>query len=287
MPVIDAHTHVFPPEICRGRAAYVARDPWFAHLYANPRAALVPAEDLIASMDAAGIDRAVIAGFPWRDPGLCRLHNDYMAAVAAAYPDRLSWLAIVVPTAPGAAAEAARCFALGAVGIGEVNADAQDFDFREPAPLAELVAACLHADRPVMAHVSEPVGHTYPGKGTATPEKFAHFLAAYPELRVVAAHWGGGLPFYELMPEVAELARNVAYDTAASTYLYRFAVFRTVLDIVGPERVLLASDYPVLRQDRFLRRVRAAGLRAEELGAVLGGNAARVYRLAESRAADD
>lgn len=279
MPVIDAHTHVFAPEICRDRAAYVARDLWFEHLYADPRAGLVPAEDLIVSMDAAGIDRSVIAGFPWGDPELCRLHNDYMAEVAATYSDRLSWLATVVPTAPDAAAEAARCFALGASGIGELNADAQGFDFREPEPLADLVEACLHYDRPIMFHISEPVGHVYPGKGTATPEKFVHFLAAYPDLRVVAAHWGGGLPFYELMPEVASLARNVAYDSAASTYLYRFDVFRVVLDIVGPERVLMASDYPVLRQDRFLRRVGAANLREEEVAPVLGGNAMRIYGL--------
>jgi predicted TIM-barrel fold metal-dependent hydrolase len=279
MLVVDAHTHVFAPEICRDRAAYVARDPWFEHLYTNPRAALVTAEDLIASMDAAGIDRSIIAGFPWRDPALCRMHNDYMAEAATTYPDRLSWLATVVPSAPDAADEAARCFALGAVGIGELNADAQGFDFREPEPLAALVDACLQHDRPVMFHVSEPVGHVYPGKGTATPEKFVHFLAAYPDLRVVAAHWGGGLPFYELMPEVASIARNVAYDSAASTYLYRFEVFRAVLDIVGPERVLMASDYPVLRQDRFLRRVRDANLREEEVGPVLGGNAIRVYNL--------
>jgi predicted TIM-barrel fold metal-dependent hydrolase len=93
------------------------------------------------------------------------------------------------------------------------------------------------------------------------------------------AHWGGGLPFYELMPEVATLTANAVYDSAASTYLYRFEVFRTVLDIVGPRRAIFASDYPVLRQDRFLRRVLAAGLGPDELEPVLAGNARRVYGL--------
>jgi predicted TIM-barrel fold metal-dependent hydrolase len=82
------------------------------------------------------------------------------------------------------------------------------------------------------------------------------------------------------MPEVAALTRNVVYDTAASTYLYRPEVFRTVLDLVGPERVLWGSDHPVLGMRRFLKRtLGSAGLRSDELEPVLAGNARRVYRM--------
>jgi predicted TIM-barrel fold metal-dependent hydrolase len=280
-PIVDAHTHIFPPEICEARLHYAPHEPWFEHLYENPGAMLVQAEALVASMREAGISRSVVCGFPWRDPGLCREHNDYLAASAAAYPSGISWLGTVSPLSPGAAAEVERCFALGAAGIGELNADAQEFDFREPELLAPVVEVCQSAGKPVLFHVSEPLGHAYPGKGTATPERFVRFLARYPDLPVVAAHWGGGLPFYELMPEIASLARNVVYDSAASTYLYRFAVFRAVLNIVGPERVLMASDYPILRQRRFLRRTLAADLHSWEMPLVLGRNAVRVYDLPE------
>jgi predicted TIM-barrel fold metal-dependent hydrolase len=183
------------------------------------------------------------------------------------------------PAVAGAAAEAERCFALGAVGLGELNADAQRFDLTEPGAVAPVAEVCRSADRPLLLHATEPVGHRYPGKGTATPDRLVRFLEAHPELRVVLAHWGGGLPFYELMPEVAVAAARVVYDTAASTYLYRPQVFRAVLDVVGAERVLWGSDYPVLRQDRFLRRTLAAGLQPEELDPMLGANARRVYGL--------
>src|SRR5205085_2434991 len=78
-------------------------------------------------------------------------------------------------------------------------------------------------------------------------------------LRVVLAHWGGGLPFYELMPEVAELARGVAYDSAASAYLYDWRVFRQVAAIVGAERVLFATDYPLSRPGRYVKQIRRLG----------------------------
>lgn len=279
--VVDAHTHAFPPEVLRDRAAFATRDPWFGLLYADPHAALIDADDLLATMDLSGVAHSVVCGFPWRDLGLCRLCNDALAERAAASAGRLSWLAAVPPhLGPAAAAEADRCLALGAVGLGEANADAQGFDLAAPAPLSPVVEVCLARDRPLLLHASEPVGHAYPGKGTATPDRLLALLAAFPALRVVLAHWGGGLPFYELMPEIAAAAARVVYDSAASTYLYRPQVFRAVLDIVGPERVLFGSDHPVLRQDRFLRRARdGAGLRPGEIAPVLGANARRVYGL--------
>ena len=133
-------------------------------------------------------------------------------------------------------------------------------------------------DFPIMAHVSEPVGHDYPGKGTATPPRILAFLEQHPDLRFVAAHWGGGLPFYEMMPEVGMALRNVTYDTAASTYLYRPEIFDIVTRITGPDRVLWGSDYPVLGQRRFLRKARSI-LDDATARAVVGANAARVYGL--------
>jgi predicted TIM-barrel fold metal-dependent hydrolase len=103
----------------------------------------------------------------------------------------------------------------------------------------------------------------------------------FPDLTIVLAHWGGGLPFYELMPEIRDALRNVYYDTAASTYLYSFDIFKTVTGITGAHRVLWGTDYPLLSQAKFLARVRACGLSREDMDAILGGNAARLLRLGD------
>lgn len=277
--VIDAHTHIFPPEFARDRATIGRRDEWFAELYQSPTALLASEEDILASMDEAGYALSIVCGFPWKDTGLCREHNDYLLDVASRHPRRIAVVATVSPAQPGAALEAERCLTAGAAGIGELNADAQGFDLLRPTELAGVAEVCRAFDRPLLLHVSEPVGHLYPGKGTSTPDRLLRFLLEFPEVRVVAAHWGGGLPFYELMPEVTELTRNLVYDSAASTYLYRPRVFSTVIDLVGAERVLMATDYPILRQDRFLRRLLKLNLPPDVLNAVLWQNAKRVYRL--------
>jgi uncharacterized protein len=281
-PIVDAHVHVFPPEFIRRRDELVETDRWFGELYRNTRASLATIEELITSMDEAHIDVSVLCGFPFSDPALCREHNAYMASCAREYPSRIAWLGTVVPSDPSAEDLARQALEYGACGIGELNADGQGFDLVEPEMLASLVRVCEVHERPIMFHVSEPVGHSYPGKGTATPNKLIRFLEAYPDVSIVAAHWGGGLPFYELMPEVATATRNVVYDSAATTYLYRFPVFRSVIDLVGARRVLFASDYPVLRQDRLRLRVERLALPHDSWKLIMGENAVRFYRLEET-----
>ena len=279
-PVIDAHTHIFPPGLVADRSSHLGRDIWFTNLYRSAKATLATVEELIASMDAAGVTRSVVCGFPWSDPGLCRDHNAYMAESAARFPDRISWLGIVAPGSDSVERDARSCLENGARGFGEINADAQGADLRDARAFRAIVAIAAEAGLPLMIHTSEPVGHDYPGKGTSTPDRVLAFLSAFPETSVVAAHWGGGLPFYELMPEVAALTRRLTYDTGASTYLYRFQIYRAVLGIVGQDRVLFGSDYPVLKQTRFLERTLATEWTSVgERNAVLGDNAARVYRL--------
>lgn len=277
--VIDAHTHAFPPDCLTDRAGYLARDFWFNQLYENPNAKLTTERELLESMAAAGIQRSIICGFPWRDPGLCRAHNAWMAEVCEQHPGKLDFLAIVKPDDPDAARDAEDALAAGARGIGELNADAQDFDLAAPGASLDLMAVCKAHRAPVMLHTSEPLGHVYPGKGTATPAKLVTWLNAFNDQPVVLAHWGGGLAFYELMPEVHQVTRNVVYDSAATTYLYRPEVFERMAELVGHERVLFASDFPVLGQQRLLAQVTERLSGAPWFANLMAGNAERVYRL--------
>ncbi|HRA47446.1 MAG TPA: amidohydrolase family protein, partial [Thermomicrobiales bacterium] len=186
----------------------------------------------------------------------------------------------ICPMNQDGVAVAAEAFAAGAVGLGEFNADAQGFSFSNLNAFAPLAKLCVEHDRPILIHCSEPLGHDYPGKGTATPDRIASFAESFPELRMVGAHWGGGLPFYELMPEIRKTLQNVSYDSGATTYLYDPSVFRHVLNLVGPRKVLFGSDYPVLGQKRLVASLaNLAWADDTEIAAILAGNAIRTYRL--------
>ncbi|MDQ5823519.1 MAG: amidohydrolase family protein [Chloroflexota bacterium] len=277
--IIDFHTHVFPDEVRANREELLERETWFGTLYADPKHKLASAEDVVASMEAAGVDRTVVLGFPWRDGGLCREHNSYILDAVQRYPDKLIGFAIVQPLAAGDAKELDRCLSGGLMGLGEVGPDSQRYDIEAKWVLADSVEVLLHHDRPLLTHSSEPLGHDYAGKGTITPPRLLKLASNFPDLNIVLAHWGGGLPFYELMPEVRETLRNVYYDSAASTYLYNFDIFPIAAQLVGTERILWGTDFPLLSQAKFLKRVRSSGLSDEQLDAILGGNAARLLRL--------
>ena len=109
--IVDIHTHIFPPHFIEDRARLAATDPAFEEMYASPRAQMATAEDLIASMDRAGVDVSVAAGFWWRDRGRRGEHAAYLLAAAVRYPDR------IVPSVPQSASEVLP----GATGIGELR----------------------------------------------------------------------------------------------------------------------------------------------------------------------
>ncbi|MDQ6693804.1 MAG: amidohydrolase family protein [Chloroflexota bacterium] len=277
--IIDFHAHIFSDEMRASRDEYAERDTWFSTLYADPKHKLASAEDVIASMDQAGVDKTVVLGFPWRDGGICRRHNDYIIEAVQRYPDKLLGLACVQPLDAGDARELDRCLEAGLVGLGELGPDGQKWDVEDKWVLADSVEVLMQHRRPLMVHSSEPLGHDYAGKGEQHPWRLLNLARNFPDLQIVLAHWGGGLPFYELMPEVREALRNVYYDSAASTYLYGFDVFPVVARLAGVERILWGTDYPLLSQKKFLERVRVCGLEKDDLEAVLGGNAARLLRV--------
>lgn len=277
--IIDFHAHIFSDEMRARREEYIGRDPWFGTLYGNPKRKLASAEDVVASMRAAGVDRTVVMGFPWKDGAICREHNDYLLDAIRKYPNELIGFVCIQPLDARDAQELERCLDAGMMGMGELGPDGQKFDVEDKWVLQASAEVLQARDLPLLIHSSEPIGHHYDGKGRTHPWKLLKLAQNFPALKIVMAHWGGGLPFYELMPEVRETLGNVYYDSAASSFLYRHDIFPVVSRLVGAGRILWGTDYPLLSQAKFLERVRACGLSPEETAAVLGGNAQRLLRL--------
>jgi len=98
-------------------------------------------------------------------------------------------------------------------------------------------------------------------------------------LKLVCAHWGGGLPFYALMPEVGKSLSNVYFDTAATPFLYKPQIFKQVADIVGIDKILFGSDYPLLSPKRIIDQLESVGLSPEDRAKILGGNAQKLLSI--------
>ncbi len=252
------------------RTDFSRRDAWFGELYGGG-ARMATRDDLLRSMDLAGIDKSVVMAFGWRREADCTTGNDYIMESAARSDGRFLPFISVVPGDRDA--EFDRWNGSHLYGVGELYAGSQGFDMGDASSLAPLLDNCLKRDLFLCVHVSEPAGHSYPGKDGNGPAQVAAFVRDMPpDLKLILPHWGGGFGFYELMPEIAARTSNCFYDSAASHLLYDQHVYG-LMTRLAPGRVLFGSDFPLTSQRRMLRRVRNAGLDEDDLAAFLGDNA--------------
>ena len=289
----DSHVHLFPPEIYRNFEKYAPRDRWFEALMRKPEngkgteEAWADGEEALACADAAGVYGLVMQGWYWNDPGLQRMHNDYMAELLQRHPDRLRGFISVNPKfGAESLREVERCLALGFSGIGELGPGGNGYDFTDRQLHALLECADAH-HLPVCIHCGEPVGHPYPGRDMTPLGPLPDLAKEFPGVTFILAHLGGGLPFYELNRRIHRaMAPNVYYDTAANPLLYEIRSVRTVTDILGPERLLFGSDFPLvlypskcreMDMTRFVHQMQTeAGLTEAERSLVMGGNLLRI-----------
>jgi predicted TIM-barrel fold metal-dependent hydrolase len=125
---------------------------------------------------------------------------------------------------------------------------------------------------PLLLHTNETIGHSYPGKGKTPLERFYELILSFPSLPVILAHWGGGFPFYELMPEVAKAAAHVYYDTAASPFVYSKKIYAIAREIVGAEKILFGTDFPLISPRRYYKELEESGLSKQDREKILGLN---------------
>jgi predicted TIM-barrel fold metal-dependent hydrolase len=228
-------------------------------------------------MDSAGVDISVVVNYGWTTHELCVETNDYILESIARYPDRLIGFCSIQPQSTEAAVdEIERCAEGGMRGVGELRPDMQLYDLNDEEIMASFIEAIRRRKLIMLTHASEPVGHDYPGKGAVTPELIYPFITRYPYLTIVCAHWGGGLPFYALMPEVKKAMSNVFFDTAVSPFLYDPQIYNQVVQIVGADKILFGSDYPLLTQSRLLKEIESVDLPEEAKSLILSGNARRL-----------
>jgi len=286
--IIDFHTHMFPPDVISDPEKYCRLDTYFG-LLAGSKHTLqryATSDEAIALADKAGIEKIVMQGWYWQDHGLCQYHNDYMYELVSEYPERFIAFASINPRAgQHAIREMERCHEMGFAGIGEMGPGGQGWGLHDKEFL-NLMEAAVECNMLVSIHAGEPVGRTYPGKDITPLQGFYELAKKLPDLKLILAHWGGGLPFYELMPDISKAFANVYYDTAASPLLYKMDIFKAVADLVGAKKILFGSDFPLLVYPKkqqeadfsmFIEDIKEqSGLQEDELNLIFRENASKL-----------
>jgi uncharacterized protein len=213
-------------------------------------------EGLIAALDGAGIERAIVCAQRARGHGY-DVENARAASLAAEHPDRLVAFARVDPLAPGAAShvEQARGIFL----------HPWEDAFRITDPAVDAIADGV----PVI------VATGYPFVSEAL--QVAELARRHPETTFVATN-GGQINISGLGQEDALLALETCPNLFVQTSgVYREDFLEGVVERFGAERLLYASAFPQFDPRLELLRVRwAPKLGDDAREAILGGNATRL-----------
>jgi predicted TIM-barrel fold metal-dependent hydrolase len=294
--MVDSHMHLFPTAAA-GRAAvdgYPVTDfgPGAARAVSTADGTVA---DGVAALDAAGLTDAWLLSsfeapglpFPpdrtgfWPQPPAHAEHahvlaadNEWLCAAAAAEP-RLHAFVTAHPAllgGPEAAAEFGRLVDdHGAAGL-KLHTVAMRTRPDDPG-LAPVFAQCARRGLPVVVHT----GPDRYGAGWSRPGAFAPVLGAHPDLKLVLAHLGGACwrelaPVAEAFPQARfDLSETIAWT--GSPLGPTEAELTELIRAVGPERVLLGSDFPWYDPVDTVAQVRALGLSDSELDGILGANA--------------
>lgn len=273
--IIDIHTHAFPSKIRKNRKDFFY-DSEFRLLYDNSKSKMASIQDIIESMDKNKIDKSVVFGFPWTCSEAIKINNDYIVEGVIKYPDRLTGFFCASPFNDRFDDMAYKYISAGLLGAGELAFYESGIDDDVIERLKGVMYICKNL--PVMIHTNEPVGHFYPGKTPNTLKQIYDLVSSFPENKIILAHWGGGIFFFNLLKkEVKQKLKNIYFDTAASPFLYDNKIYKYAADLAGIDKILFGTDFPLIKPSRYFEEIKNLGLSAADEEKIMGENAKKLF----------
>jgi aminocarboxymuconate-semialdehyde decarboxylase len=268
----------------------------------------------VKDMDEAGVDLAIVSltcpNVFWGDENTsceaARIVNDSMAEGQRRHPGRIRWLLSLPWEYPDKAVkEFERAHGHGAVGV-MVLANVAGRHLTEAA-FQPVWKAIDDKGLPVLVHPADPpgtdemrlsehsltatVGFMFDTTLAITRMVFSGFLDRYPNLKLIAAHAGGTVPYlagrmdraWEMTPGTRDAIgeppssylRRIYYDAVC----YRPEALELCIDVGGADKVMYGSDYPHDIGDMKGCRARVDELPEGLRSAVACENAERIFEL--------
>ena len=261
----------------------------------------------LADMDAEGIERAALTCVPFvMYPGVeperaltvAQTHNDSVASLAARQPERFVGMASVPLQAPALAVrELERARNLGLVGVmisPSIKGQALDepmFEVFWEAAEALHVLVFIHpfdaAPSGLLAryNLGNLVGNLTDTGLAAAAIICGGVLERHSRLRVLLAHAGGTLPamlgriddgfqrFAEMRSRLSRRPSTYLSQLWLDTIAFNPPFLRSLIALLGADRFVVGSDYPVGGPPHPVAEVQTLGLSPDEESAVLRLNA--------------
>ena len=279
---IDCVVNPITPEIMALRPAW-SRRFWEDKFRRDPSVGEgVSYEQMLALMDAAGIERAFLVATKTGQLGIPgSWHLPYRIVVDAVerFPNRFYGLAGLDPT-EGMAGVRALERAVRDDGFIGAHFYPHWFELSpDAAKWYPFYAKCVELDIPVQLQVGQSLIYdpNRPLRSVGRPITLDAVACDFPELKLIGIHVG--IPWHDEMIAMAFKHPNVYIGCDAHSPKYWPASFIHFINTFGRDKVLFGTDYPVLDFSRTRDEIEALGLREDAKRKLLRENAMRVYKL--------
>ena len=251
VPLVDHHQHLFSPQVAR---LLRPDSSWSG----------ISARDLVALLDSAGIQRAVVlsVAYMWGSPShdvsdeyaKVRTENDWTAEHVASAPRRLVGLCSVNPLKPYALDEIERCarnpWLRTGLKLHFGNSDVQLDDSAHVAQLRRVFAAANRHHMAIVVHLRESISRQRPYGAREARIFLEQVVPAAPGVPIQIAHLAGSGPGYA----------DSAADSAMSELGQAVADHRPGTDHLWFDVASIANDVTPAVAATIVRRIRQVGV---------------------------
>lgn len=257
MPVVDAHSHIYPAKIASKASAAVG--DFYRVTMAAPDAS---AEALLAACEGTPITHHIVHSVA-TSPEQVETINNFIADQCFLHPEFIGF-ATMHQDYVDVEGEIDRAIQLGLKGV-KIHPDTQMVNMDDPRlmRLYEVIEGRL----PIVIHTGD-YRYDY-----SHPRRLKRILRTFPRLKVDAAHFGG----WSIFDYALEYLENENCFVDTSSALEFLGPRRTVelVRAYGPDRVMFGSDFPMWSPAAEYRMLAAMSFTPEEFEAITWKSAMR------------
>ena len=259
-PIIDSHCHIYPDKIAEKASQSTGE---FYHMPSRLDGRI---STLIARGEAAGISHFVVQSVATTPKQVSSI-NRFIAEAVAGSGGRFTGLGTLHPDSTDIAAEVDEIIALGLRGV-KLHPDIQAVAIDDPR-MHRIYELC-RGRLPILMHTGD---HRF---DYSNPNRMQPILAAYPDLTVIGAHFGGWSVWEDAVARLSAYP-NLYVDCSSTLYAVTRERARELIDAYGVGRVLFGTDYPMWLPESEIELFMQIDLTEDERRDILSRNAAKLF----------
>jgi len=262
--IIDIHTHAFPDFLAE--KAIVALE---ATSYGEKAHLNGTISDLLRSMDKAGIEISVICSIataPKQVPSIVKWSQEIAS-------DRIIPFPSIHPEYADFRDEIARIKDLGMKGI-KMHPQYQGFNIDDER-MMPIYEALVENELILTVHAGFDI--SFPSDPSASPDKTARVIERFPELKMIACHFGGWRQWDQVRRCLA--GKNLYFETSYTIGDLPDEKIVELIRLHGDDRILFGTDSPWKDQPKSVEEIKSLPISDEAKEKIFHRNAERLLGL--------